>query len=291
MKNKRLFIKFRDAGSRLGDYLDKKGFYIVILLCIVVIGATVTIVSIRDYKKINSDYVLENGEINEGAKVPVSDKIQADSRLENAAEPISAPASEQLEEKIVQEQNDTITKKNEDKPNEVKAAAGDKKVIQKKENEASKTTNKQSKKSTSTSEEPIRFSYPVYGKIINKYAMDQLIFSKTLQQWTTHSGVDISSDEGSVVKAAMDGVVKSIKNDPRYGITIIIEHTGGLKTVYSNLSSANMVKPGQTVKKGQAISGIGSTAVFESEDEPHLHFEVLKENKAVNPLDYLPSMK
>ena len=290
MKNKRLFIKFRDAGSRLGDYLDKKGFYIVILLCIVVIGATVAIVSIRDYEKINSDYVLEDGSISEGVKVPVSDKTLADSRLENAVKPILESASEQLEKEIVKEQNDTITKKNEDKPKEVKAAT-EKKVIQSKANEDSKTTNKQSKKATSTSEEPIRLSYPVYGKVINQYAMDKLIFSKTLQQWTTHSGVDISSDVGLVVKAAMDGVVKSIKNDPRYGITIIIEHKGGLKTVYSNLSSANMVKPGQTVKKGQAISGIGSTAIFESEDETHLHFEVLKDNKAVNPLDYLTSLK
>ena len=68
------------------------------------------------------------------------------------------------------------------------------------------------------------FMMPVEGKIGMDYAMDRLLYSKTLDEWRTHSGIDITAPRGEVVKAVADGYVKEIKEDPCYGITIILDH-------------------------------------------------------------------
>ena len=90
-----------------------------------------------------------------------------------------------------------------------------------------------------------------------------------------------------MVKASADGTVKSIKNDPRYGITVVIEHANGYNSVYSNLLTAEFVKECESVKQGQTIGTVGNTATFEIADNPHLHFEILKNNENVDPEQYL----
>lgn len=60
------------------------------------------------------------------------------------------------------------------------------------------------------------FVAPVSGEIIKDFASDNLVYSKTLDEWTTHYGIDIRADKMGVVAASEAGVVESIKNDPRY---------------------------------------------------------------------------
>ena len=131
------------------------------------------------------------------------------------------------------------------------------------------------------------FKMPVTGEIIRDFANNKLVYSTTLDVWTTHNGVDIKADETTVVKAAADGTVSSIKNDPRYGLTVIVEHVNGYKTVYANLLSTEFVVEGEEVKQGQSLGTVGSTASFEILDEPHLHFELLKDNEQLDPELYL----
>ena len=127
------------------------------------------------------------------------------------------------------------------------------------------------------------FVKPVEGETVREYAKDNLIYSNTLQEWTTHTGIDIKADKTTVVKAAEEGTVKSIKNDPRYGLTIVIEHDEQYQTIYSNLLTSEFVVEGEKVEKGQAIGTVGNTAVFEIADEPHLHFEIWKDSLPVDP--------
>ncbi len=127
------------------------------------------------------------------------------------------------------------------------------------------------------------FVKPVEGEIVREYAKDNLIYSNTLQEWTTHTGIDIKADKTTVVKAAEEGTVKSIKNDPRYGLTIVIEHDEQYQTIYSNLLTSEFVVEGEKVEKGQAIGTVGNTAVFEIADEPHLHFEIWKDSLPIDP--------
>lgn len=138
-----------------------------------------------------------------------------------------------------------------------------------------------------TEEKPLIFIKPVDGEIIREFAKDKLVYSETLKEWVTHPGIDIKSEKTSIVKAAADGRVSSIKNDPRYGLTVVIEHQSGYKTVYSNLLTAEFVTEGEEVTSGQTIGTVGNTANFEILDEDHLHFEILKDNENIDPGIYI----
>lgn len=140
---------------------------------------------------------------------------------------------------------------------------------------------------TESSQVELSFAMPVEGEIVREFAKDNLVYSETLQEWVTHTGIDIKAEKTTVVKAAEAGTVKSIKNDPRYGLTIVIEHEGNFQTVYSNLLTSEFVVEGEKVEKGQSIGTVGNTAVFEIADEPHLHFEIIKDSIQEDPSIYL----
>lgn len=131
------------------------------------------------------------------------------------------------------------------------------------------------------------FKKPVKGEIMKEYAKDKLVYSNTLAEWITHDGIDIKANKTTVVKATAEGVVKSIKNDPRYGLTVVIEHTNGFTSSYSNLLTAEFVVEGEKVKQEQTIGTVGTTANFEIADEPHLHFEIRKDGESLNPELYI----
>lgn len=131
------------------------------------------------------------------------------------------------------------------------------------------------------------FKMPVEGEILREYAKDSLVYSPTLDEWITHNGLDISAPKTTVVKASAAGNVKSIKNDPRYGLTVVIEHVNGFTSVYSNLLTAEFIEEGEEVEQGQTIATVGNTATFEIADEAHLHFEILKDNESVDPELYI----
>lgn len=159
-------------------------------------------------------------------------------------------------------------------------------------NTSNSTTKQTNSETTNTEKETIskkelNFEKPVEGEITKEFAKENLIYSQTLQEWVTHTGIDIKAEKTTVVKAAEEGTVKSIKNDPRYGLTIVIEHQEGFQTIYSNLLTSEFVTEGEKVTKGQTIGTVGNTAVFEVADEPHLHFEILKDSTAVDPSIYL----
>ena len=167
--------------------------------------------------------------------------------------------------------NNSVNNTSNSSANNVNATNTANSVATSTENQESETKKEKSKKK------------PVEGEIVREYARDSLIYSETLQEWTTHTGIDIKADKTTVVKAAEAGTIKSIKNDPRYGLTIVIEHDDQYQTIYSNLLTSEFVVEGEKVEKGQAIGTVGNTAVFEIADEPHLHFEIWKDSLPVDP--------
>lgn len=136
-------------------------------------------------------------------------------------------------------------------------------------------------------EKEIEFEVPVSGEILKDYAKDTLVYSKTLDEWIVHLGVDIKANKTSVVKAAESGIIEKINYDPRYGDSITIEHGNGFKTVYSNLLVTDFFKVGEKVEKGDTIGTVGDSASFEISDDSHLHFEMYKDGENVNPTLYL----
>jgi murein DD-endopeptidase MepM/ murein hydrolase activator NlpD len=153
------------------------------------------------------------------------------------------------------------------------------------QNNSSKLTN--TKAEVKETKKELNFSMPVEGEISKDFAKDSLVYSETLKEWITHMGIDIKAEKTTVVKAAEEGTVKSIKNDPRYGLTVVIDHGDGYQTIYSNLLTSEFVVEGEKVEKGQSIGTVGNTAVFEIADEPHLHFEILKDSIPQDPNSFL----
>lgn len=148
-------------------------------------------------------------------------------------------------------------------------------------------TNTSSEENVIETKKELTFAKPVEGEIICEFAKENLIYSETLKEWVTHTAIDIKADKTSVIKSSADGVVKSIINDPRYGLTVVIEHDEGYETVYSNLLTAEFVVVGEEVTQGQTIGTAGNTASFESSMECHLHFELLKDGEYLDPAIYL----
>lgn len=98
-----------------------------------------------------------------------------------------------------------------------------------------------------------------------------------------HEGVDFSAPTGTEIYATGDGVVYSSRRARGgYGNQIIVDHGFGFKTMYAHLQEFK-VRKGQRVKRGQVIGTVGNTGKSTS---PHLHYEVLKNNKPVNPINY-----
>ena len=98
-----------------------------------------------------------------------------------------------------------------------------------------------------------------------------------------HSGIDIPAPKGTNVLAANDGVVVKAGRNTAYGNMVIIDHGGGVSTLYGHGSEIT-VTLGQTVKKGDVILKVGSTGYSTGN---HLHFEVRVNGSAVNPLPYV----
>lgn len=98
-----------------------------------------------------------------------------------------------------------------------------------------------------------------------------------------HGGIDFSGPIGLGIYATGDGVVSRVeKNKDGYGNNIVIDHGYGYKTRYAHLNSFK-VKKGDKVKRGQEIGSMGNTG---KSTAPHLHYEVIKNNKTVNPINF-----
>lgn len=101
-----------------------------------------------------------------------------------------------------------------------------------------------------------------------------------------HTGIDFTADRGTEVYATGDGVVEVVESKRwGYGKSIVINHGFGYKTRYAHLS-AFKVKQGQKIKRGELIGLIGSTG---KSTGPHLHYEVEKDGKKVNPIAFCHS--
>lgn len=228
---------------------DKVAAALILAFCVIALASIFTI-------KANIDKI--NGS---NTDLPVSEKVKTTENEKNADKanaksPVSASASEVAAKvPVVDSQNNAVG--NADNSGSSKAFAN-----------------------------PVRSDE---AAVTNEYAMDKLIYSVTLDQYMTHCGIDIEAPEDTQVVALADGTVTAVYTDDRYGKSIEITHSdgSGLVSIYSNLSTNEMVEIGDTVKAGQIIGGVGSSGLFESLEPAHLHLELLKDGVYVNPQEYI----
>ena len=100
-----------------------------------------------------------------------------------------------------------------------------------------------------------------------------------------HKGIDMVTAKGTPVRVAASGKVTFAGRDGNYGNVMVVDHGNGMCTYYAHLDK-EFAKVGQDVKRGEIIGSVGSTG---NATTPHLHYEVRKGAKPVNPSPYLPS--
>ncbi|MDI6731426.1 MAG: M23 family metallopeptidase [Candidatus Margulisbacteria bacterium] len=119
--------------------------------------------------------------------------------------------------------------------------------------------------------------WPAYGPIMS-------YFGYRIFPWRGfHAGVDISTHYGAPVRCTANGIVSSTGWQRGYGRTVVVDHGRGISTLYAHNSSF-AVSVGQKVKKGQVISYVGTSGYSTG---PHLHYEVQRNGRPVNPTAYL----
>jgi murein DD-endopeptidase MepM/ murein hydrolase activator NlpD len=125
-----------------------------------------------------------------------------------------------------------------------------------------------------------KFIMPVQGRITSEFGNR---YHPILKKNRFHGGIDIGVPTGTSVRAAADGVIIHSGWITGYGYTVIIDHGGGLSTLYAHNSSL-VVKAGKAVLQGDVVSKAGSTGVSTG---PHVHFEVRDQGARVNPWQWL----
>lgn len=258
----------------------------ILMYSIIGVGfLTIVLVGLLMYSRnLNEDIeqdVLDFGDMTNG----VSDNITNSTNSTNT-ESVSTDIGKSVNEALNNNTNTNVVNNSNTTSNNTQNQTNNttkKETTSKELNTSTTNVPEEQKETKQETKQELSFERPVEGEIIKTYAKDNLVYSETLQEWTTHLGIDIKADKTTVVKAAEAGTVKTIKNDPRYGLTIIIEHDQGYQTVYANLLSSEFVIEGEKVDKGQSIGTVGNTATFEIVDEPHLHFEILKDGVQIDP--------
>lgn len=279
----------RDLGRKNKEDMNIK---IIKYSTIAIAILTVIVFGVLIYsKKLNED--IKEGTITGEEIASILNNDNSSNKVENtesASTEIGKSINEVTNE--VQENKNIMSNNIASKSNSESNKNTEKNILTTNQINSSNTTKQTNSKSEDTAKETeskaeLNFEKPVDGDIVRDFAVDNLIYSNTLQEWTTHTGVDIKADKTTVVKSAEAGIVKTIKNDPRYGLTVIVEHENGYQTVYSNLLTSEFVVEGEKVEKGQSLGTVGNTAAFEIADDAHLHFEILKDSVQVDPNIYL----
>lgn len=125
---------------------------------------------------------------------------------------------------------------------------------------------------------------PVAGEVISAYGWVQsrTLSSETSAEYRLHPGVDLAAPEGTPVKAAFSGEVIFAGPTDEIGLAVILDHGGGKETLYGNLSQV-AVKKGAKVARGEVIGKVGTSALAESADPPHVHFELRTGDQPADP--------
>lgn len=259
----------RDQQKR-SKFMQQKGFYMVLVVCVCVVIASATIVVRRNKEALNQmnqgqDEVVDLDH-SFGYEDSLNDIAKAQQKLEDPKE-IKVESAESKNEQSA-------------KPKEESKQQGKNDVVVVQKDTALEELRDDGPKVTAFSKVE-KMSQPVQGKVIKQFG-DEL--SDVTGTWSYNSGIDIEAKAGSQVKAALAGVVEKVDQNEMKGISIIVDHGDGLKTEYSNLSTKDLVKPGMKVQKGQVISGVSKDyALGAFTDKEHVHFAVVEDGTYIDP--------
>ena len=155
-----------------------------------------------------------------------------------------------------------------------------------KQNDASNTGDDKDPTKETGSSETIIFDLPFEKATISKeYTDSSLLYDTTTKIWCTHQALDFACTEGQEVKAVYGGKITKIENSMMNGTVVYLKVSDELTVVYKGLSSNISLKEGAEVKKGDVIGKVTSF-LTEKADGVHLHLELFKKDKLIDPTEY-----
>ena len=119
------------------------------------------------------------------------------------------------------------------------------------------------------------------------YSIDHAIYDPTLEQYRTNASISISAEKGAEVKAAADGTVQKIAEDPETGKTVTIAHGENWLTTYGQLEDAVTVKKGEKVTQGQRIGAVDDPTKYGAALGSHLEFAMEQNGEPKDPVKHL----
>lgn len=128
------------------------------------------------------------------------------------------------------------------------------------------------------------FRWPLRGVVTAGWGWT---YSRTMADWRWHLGIDISAAPGEPVRAAAPGRVTRVRRSGEWGAEVVIDHGGGWTTRYAGVRDVR-VAPGAQVQAGEVVAAVGGEGLAEVGDGSHLHFEIAREGRAVDPRRHLP---
>lgn len=257
---------FKVGGSKFSRFVNGKGFYIALALCLVAIG-TATYIAVNNSKSIVGDIKSASGISSAGNTATSIPDWDAQSGAEQTNAAVSGVPAR------------TPSAPSSSAPSSSKPSSPSK---------PSSSTPSKSEPTKPSAPSKMVFAMPITPiRVTTAYSGDKPVFDKTMGDWRVHDGVDIAASEGTPVKACASGKVSDIKDDYMMGEEVIIDHGNGVQSLYANLTRQVTVKKGQEVEVGDTIGAVGDTAEAEIAVEPHLHFEIMKNGVDVDPLAFI----
>lgn len=245
-------MKQKRTQHRLGDFMEGKGFYIVLFLCVAAIGI--------------SGYYLFSGLADPmggfGPEASSAVSGQADLPKEGTERKEPVPKTDQQTPDTKPDKPRTQTKQPAQPP---------------------KTEPVRDEAAASST----AYVWPVQGEVARDFSLEVFAYDDTMGDWRTHAGLDVSAEVGAPVCACAKGTVTAVEDDPMMGRTVRVEHSSGMESVYANLAESVNVQVGDTVEAGTVLGTVGTTAIAESASPSHLHFELQEYGVSIDPLNYL----
>lgn len=132
------------------------------------------------------------------------------------------------------------------------------------------------------------FTSPILNAVVAKgYSDSALMYNSTLKQWEAHRAVTFTVAAPGDVFAVLDGKVLDVYSNYLDGTVVVIEHAGGLTSVYGSLSEEALVKVGDTVARGSVIGKASNTANAEVNLGTHLRYQLLQNGQIIDPTTHL----
>jgi murein DD-endopeptidase MepM/ murein hydrolase activator NlpD len=124
-------------------------------------------------------------------------------------------------------------------------------------------------------------------KVTREYSEQEPSYSKTLNLWEIHKGLDVSANENQQIKSLLAGKIVSVFKDDKHGMSVKVKSENDIVVVYSNLNEKIEVKKDQTIKEGGSLGIVGDTSAVESEEGTHVHIEAFKGKESIDPMSLI----